>query len=1004
MYYLISAGFDKDKNSIFLRLYNNETQKLNEWFDDSYNAYCLATSPQEFTGLPIKRFTEVKKYDALHDKEITLTKAEFINPAVIKITHNLEGIPFWENHLKIQISYIYDKDIHMGMPYKIINGSLVLLLDSKAEERTDELLKLFEEKKITRDLIKLFEYPVPDFKRASLDIEVLNNEENKMPRPEVANLPIICACLKTSDGQRIAFLVVEEGKELLKYPDVDKLIIKHTEKEMLQELFKFIQQFPFVLTFNGDGFDLLYIRDRALRIGIPVTEIPFEVSGTAMIMRSGIHIDLYRFFSITAIRNYAFQGKYKDVDLNTISKLFLKKEKLNQEKKQIGDMNYYELINYCMRDAELTYDLSSFDGNLVMNLISIISRISRMPIEDASRKAVGRWIASFLFYLHRRLNYLIPNPEDINVMKGKVATKAMIKGKQYQGAIVITPKGGIYFGIKVVDFGSLYPSILKYFNIGYQTIRCNHGEKWNKLSDSVKRFIYGKLYNYYISIEEVNKCRIKELVKLMNNIEREFPDITKTIIPKTEKKLEPIYENITQQKCETLNIEKNIINGVYLQSNDGNYETQKDSENIIMTQKNEEMKDLKINSSNLKVENVNDVEILMNELLKSIISMDEQKMREILEKLSPDMIGKNYNSFAPIVTELLQESECGSNKFAGLPHWICTKHQALESIFIGSLRDLRLGWYKQKSKEKTLTPAEKSWYKVVEQTIKVFMNASYGVFAAAGGFAFHCPSASEEVANIARSIISETVDKAKEMGIEVIYGDTDSLAIREQDPTKIKALQDWAVKKFQIDLELDKEYRFMAFSERKKNYLGVQLNGDIDIKGLTGKKSHTPKYFKKTFEEIKTILKTIQKEEDVPAVKETIRKLVLGSYKKLKQRQWDSLEDLAFHVTINKRLSDYGRKKMDKNGKVIKIIAIPQHIKAVHQLEAAGYVVEAGSTVSFVKTKGGDGVTPLELAKNEDVDIDKYVEFLKATFEQILEPLELDYSEILGYKKLSSFL
>jgi len=820
VYYLVSAGYDKDKNCVYLRFYDEETRKLTEWFDESFRAYCLAASPQEFIGLPVEEFKQVQKYDALHDQNVTVTRAEFDNPALVKKTHNMEEVEFWENHIKFQMCYIYDKDMHMGMPYKILNDKLIALVDTEAEGRTEELLKLFEEKKITKDLIKLFEYPVPDFRRASLDIEVLN-EQNKVPRPEVANLPILCICLKTSEGLRVAFLLIQPNKKLEKYPEVDELHVFTSEKEMLLALFQYIQQFPFLLTFNGDGFDLLYIKNRALRFDIPITNIPFEVSGLAMIMRSSIHVDLYRFFSITAIRNYAFQGKYKDVDLNTLSKLFLKSEKLNSAKKQIGDMDYFELVNYCMRDAELTYNLSSFDDNLVMNLISVISRISRMPMEEASRKAVGRWIASFLFYLHRRLNYLIPNPQDINTLKGQVATKAMIKGKQYQGAIVITPKGGIYFMVKVVDFGSLYPSIIKFYNIGYQTINCPH-------------------------------------------------------------------------------------------------------------------------------------------------------------------------------------EECKGNKFAGLPHWICTKHKALESIFIGSLRDLRLGWYKQKAKDKNLKPAEKSWYKVVEQTIKVFMNASYGVFAAAGGFAFHCPSASEEVANIARSIISATADKAKELGIEVIYGDTDSLVIREQDQAKIKTLQDWAVKTFQIDLELDKEYRFMAFSSRKKNYLGVQMNGDIDIKGLTGKKSHTPQYFKKTFEEIKTVLKGVQKEEDIPKAKETISKLVLQSYKKLKQREWDNLADLAFHMTVNKKLSDYGRKKISKDGKETRI-AIPQHIKAVHQLEAAGYAFEAGSTVSFVKTKNEDGVMALELATNEDVDVDKYLEFLKSTFGQILDPLELELDEILGYKKLMSF-
>lgn len=1002
IYYLVSAGYDKEKNCVYLRFYNDETQKLAEWYDETFKAYCLSSSPQNFIGIPVDRFKEVIKYDALNDKNVTLTRAEFENPTIVKKTHNIEEIEFWENHIKFQMCYIYDNDMHIGMPYNIQGGKLIPLVDTEAEGRTEELLKLFEEKKITKDLIKLFEYPVPDFKRASLDIEVLN-EVRKMPRPEVANLPILCVCLKTSDDRRVTFLLLQPDKKLEKYPDVDELYIFPSEKEMLVALFEYVQRFPFILTFNGDGFDLIYLRNRALRFGIPITEIPFELSGISMFMRSAIHLDLYRFFSVAAIRNYAFQGKYKDADLNTLSKLFLNKEKLNHDKKMVGDMDYYELINYCMRDAELTYGLSSFDGNVVMNLIVAISRISRMPMEEVSRKAVGRWIGSFLFYLHRQLNYLIPNPQDINSMKGAVTTKAMIKGKQYQGAIVITPKGGVYFKVKVVDFGSLYPSIIKLYNIGYQTINCPHGAQWQKLSNTTKKFIW-LLCHLSQNKELNNQCHVEERMKLMKNIEKEIENTTKNIEGKTENTSMKWAENFIENIWKTQKSKGYIENEVNSQLKSGEQKNQMNIENILENGKTNEEKSYENNLLNLKVQNVDDVEILMNELLKYITSMGEMISREeTFISLSQKWIGKNYNFFVPIVTELFTLSNCGSNKFAGLPHWICIKHKALESIFIGSLRDLRLGWYKQKSKDKNLTTTEKSWYKCIEQAIKVFMNASYGFFAQEGASGpFACPSVSEEIANIGRSIISATSDKAKELEIYVIYGDTDSLMLFNPNDEQIKALQEWALKTYQIDLELDKEYRFACFSGRKKNYLGVKPSGEVDIKGLTGKKSHTPLYFKKTFEEIKTVLKGVQYEDDVPKAKEAISKLVLQSYKKLKSRQWDSLDDLAFHMTVNKKLSEYGRKKIGKDGKETRI-AIPQHIKAVHQLEAAGYVFEAGTTISFVKTNNADGVMALELAKDEDIDVDKYIEFLKATFGQILDPLELDFSEILGYKKLSAF-
>lgn len=831
MKYIVSSGYDAEANAVYLKLYDTDTDKLEEYIDKSYKAYCLSDDLSSFgSSIPVTKVTKVTKYDALHDCNVDMFKGMFDNPLDVKKTHIkdedfVEGMPkFWENHIKFFMGYIYDNNIRMGMPYNIIDKKLIPYVDDNAEKRITELLKIFTEKSITQDLIRLFEYPAPNYRRASLDIEVLN-EEKKIPKPEIANMPVICVCIKTTEGKRVAFVLTQPNKKFDKYPDVDELYIFTDEKEMLLNLFMYIQQFPFLITFNGDGFDLEYLKNRAFRLGVQDNYIPFSKAGLAVFMRSTIHIDLYRFFQINAIRNYAFQGKYKDVSLDVLSKLFLKQGKLNEEKRMVGEMCYLDLINYCMRDADLTLGLTIFDGNIVMNLITAISRISKMPMEEVSRKAVGRWIASFLFYLHRQLNYLIPNPKDIIAVKGKVATKAMIKGKQYEGAMVIKPKGGIYFNVKDVDFGSLYPSVIKFYNIGYETINCPH-------------------------------------------------------------------------------------------------------------------------------------------------------------------------------------EECKSNKFADLPHWICKKHYALESIFIGSLRDLRLKWYKQQSKRKDLIQEEVNWYKCIEQTIKVFMNASYGVFASSdGGFAFGCPPVSEEIAGISRSIIKDTAQHAIDLLINVIYGDTDSLFLKNPPKELVESLQKWAIDTYKIDLELDKEFRFMCFSERKKNYLGVQLNGSVDIKGMTGKKSHTPPFFKKAFNDIKSTIGNIQKEEDVEAAKIKISGITLSAYKALRQRKINNINDLAFHVTVNKKISDYGKNtgRVKKDGTPIKS-SIPQHIKALKILEQHGYSVESGSVISFIKTKTPDGVMPLELAQAKDIDVDKYLEFLESMLGQILDPLNLDYNEIIGHKKLMSYM
>ena len=46
-------------------------------------------------------------------------------------------------------------------------------------------------------------------------------------------------------------------------------------------------------------------------------------------------------------------------------------------------------------------------------------------------------------------------------------------------------------------------------------------------------------------------------------------------------------------------------------------------------------------------------------------------------------------------------------------HWVCAKKNGLTSVLIGSLRDLRVNYYKTMSKNQNLTNEERQLYTVV---------------------------------------------------------------------------------------------------------------------------------------------------------------------------------------------------------------------------------------------------------------------------------------------------
>jgi DNA polymerase I len=220
------------------------------------------------------------------------------------------------------------------------------------------------------------------------------------------------------------------------------------------------------------------------------------------------------------------------------------------------------------------------------------------------------------------------------------------------------------------------------------------------------------------------------------------------------------------------------------------------------------------------------------------------------------------------------------------------------------------------------------------------------------------------------------------LGIDVLYGDTDSVFLAHPTQEQINQLVAWTDKELGIDLDIDKEYRYAIFSKRKKNYLGVYADGNVDIKGLTGKKRHIPPLLKNAFSELTKILGEVQTPEEMPEAKKEIQDLVESVYSKLRDRDFD-LNEIAFQVMLGRRLSSY-----ETN---------PQHVKAAKMLRDQGTSIDIGDIIRYVITT--NDVKPVQMASNRDVDINKYVDHLESMFEQLLDALDMDFDTMVGRPK-----
>ena len=842
--YFVSATYDGRAKKAVVKLYEPTSGRIYFWYDNTgHKPYCLTNLSQHDLNKMDRvvhhegfdHCETIDLFDPLADRIIKATKIVTNDPLAIggrpqgsirdiipedfpKVAGssvNPEDIRVWEAKIKYYQSYIYDTRFLPGMIYAVKDGSLVPCVLDEAEKTIAKLKGLFkdataEELDYIEEWARLMEYPAPKFRRAAIDIEVYAPLSTRVPEPREAVYPVICVSLYASDDQKKVLILkrsgVREGNAHLA-TDV-KLEYYDTEEQLLRAVFDILWEYPFVLTFNGDDFDLRYLTHRAVNLGIPRHDIPIEIGRRVCLLRYGIHLDLYKFFFNRAIQIYAFSNRYRDITLNDVGKGVIGLEKIKYEK-TLGDLSYTELSEYCLRDSEIAFKLTSFEDELAMKLILVLTRISSMPMEDVSRQGVSRWIRNFMHREHRHKNMLIPNAEDILAMKGKTATKAIIKGKKYQGAIVVEPTPGVHFNVAVMDFPSLYPSIIKVWNLGYQSILCPH-------------------------------------------------------------------------------------------------------------------------------------------------------------------------------------PECRSNVIPNTPHWVCTRKRAMESLLIGSLRDLRVSWYKSRAKDKTLPAEQRSWYNVTQGALKVILNASYGVFGAES-FDLYCPPVAEATAAVGRYSITKILGRAETLGIQVLYGDTDSLFLKNPAKEQVEDLARWTEHELKMSIDVDKTYRYAVFSNRKKNYLGVLEDGSVDVKGLTGKKKHIPIFIKNAFNQMKERLAQVKNPAEFEKAKKDIANIVRERYTRLKRREWQDMNELAFSVVLGEELEHYTK-------------TTPQHVKAAKILKESGVELRAGDLIRFVKTAREPHVKPVELASKNEVDVDKYVAYLHSTFDQVLDALGLSFDEIIGLTKLERFL
>ncbi len=254
----------------------------------------------------------------------------------------------------------------------------------------------------------------------------------------------------------------EKGVLTWKKINADFVEYLENEEECLSKLEDISQRYDVIYTYNGDNFDIPYIKERRgkLRLGFEKENVKLRKSkqGHFAEIPGRPHVDVFRCVSflegIGAIRilRYTLEDVYKAVlgkekiDVNTRE---LWKTWDNEKEDQMA-----ELAMYSLQDSIATYEL----GEYVLPLFIELAKLTGKTLYHAVRISASHVVESVLIReAHKRKEIVPKKPNEEEVMR---RIRQTIKG-----AYVKEPVPGLHENIAVLDFRSLYPSIIIAHNV-----------------------------------------------------------------------------------------------------------------------------------------------------------------------------------------------------------------------------------------------------------------------------------------------------------------------------------------------------------------------------------------------------------------------------------------------------------------------------------------------------------------------------------------------------------
>ena len=236
------------------------------------------------------------------------------------------------------------------------------------------------------------------------------------------------------------------------------------EKDIIQKFSEHIlKEDPDVISgYNIDNYDIKMIVERAGKNKMEALTwgrdrgAPRTVSEKFWRLKGRLVIDAW-----WAVRR---EIRPKQETLNAVSLQLLGEQKMDVDPKKMDQEwkdNKEKVMKYCIKDAELSLRILNTLGTVRKGMD--LSAVSKLPLEDVLTSGSSQLIDSILIRKADRMNVGVPLTGDFG------------REDHIEGGYVHTMAPGLYHWVCVLDFKSMYPSLIISKNICFTTLS-NDGE------------------------------------------------------------------------------------------------------------------------------------------------------------------------------------------------------------------------------------------------------------------------------------------------------------------------------------------------------------------------------------------------------------------------------------------------------------------------------------------------------------------------------------------------